>query len=178
MPSEGRFIACSCWIRTKHMNKKLLEFNQSQKKADMPVVRAGDVVKVFRKIMEGGKERIQLFEGMVISVTGNQSSSPMITVRKVSNGVGVEITVPVQSPNIDRIEVVKRAKVRRAKLYFIREKSAKSLKMKYKDLAAIAKVEEETHETEPADAAAQNAANEEKQEKTKETEEKTEAKTE
>jgi large subunit ribosomal protein L19 len=115
---------------------------------------------------------------MVISVTGNQSSSPMITVRKVSNGVGVEITVPVQSPNIDRIEVVKRAKVRRAKLYFIREKSAKSLKMKYKDLAAIAKVEEETHETEPADAAAQNAANEEKQEKTKETEEKTEAETE
>lgn len=125
------------------MNKKLMEFNKSQKASDMPVFRAGDVVKVFRKIIEGGKERIQLFEGMVIAVKGNQSSSAMITVRKVSNGVGVEITVPVQSPNIDRIELVKRAKVRRAKLYFIRERSAKSLKMKYKDLAAVAKVEEE-----------------------------------
>jgi len=98
------------------MNKKLLEFNQSQKKADMPVFRAGDVVKVFRKIMEGGKERIQLFEGMVISVTGNQSSSPMITVRKVSNGVGVEITVPVQSPNLDEMEVVKRQTLTELKL--------------------------------------------------------------
>lgn len=141
------------------MNKKLLEFNQSQKKAKMPIFRAGDVVKVFRKIVEGGKERIQLFEGMIISITGNQSSSVMITVRKVSNGVGVEITVPVESPRIDRIELVKRAKVRRAKLYFIRERSAKSLKMKYKDLAAIAKVEE-TPEEKPS----QNVADGEKKE--------------
>jgi len=125
------------------MNKKLLEFNMSQKASKMPVFRAGDVVKVFRKIIEGGKERTQVFEGMVIAVKGNQSSSAMITVRKVSNGVGVEIIVPIQSPNIEKIELVKRAKVRQGKLYFIREKSAKSLKMKYKDLAAVAKVEEE-----------------------------------
>ncbi|HPN54891.1 MAG TPA: 50S ribosomal protein L19 [Candidatus Moranbacteria bacterium] len=125
------------------MNKKLLDFNDSQKKAKMPVFRAGDVVKVFRKIVEGGKERIQVFEGMIIAVKGNQSSSSMITVRKVSNGVGVEIVVPVQSPNIEKIELVKRAKVRQGKLYFIRERSAKSLKMKYKDLAAFSKVEEE-----------------------------------
>ena len=109
----------------------------------MPVFRAGDVVKVYRKIIEGGKERTQIFEGMVIAVKGNQSSSSMITVRKVSNGVGVEIIVPVQSPNIEKITLVKRAKVRQGKLYFIRERSAKSLKMKYKDLAAVAKVEEE-----------------------------------
>lgn len=80
---------------------------------------------------------------MVIAVKGNQSSSAMITVRKVSNGVGVEIIVPVQSPNIEKITLIKRAKVRQGKLYFIRERSAKSLKMKYKDLAAVAKVEEE-----------------------------------
>lgn len=124
------------------MNNKLLDFNVSQKTTEMPAFRAGDVVKVFRKIIEGGKERIQIFEGMVIAVKGKQSSSTMITVRKVSNGVGVEIVVPIQSPTIEKIEVVKRAKVRQSKLYFVRERSAKSLKMKYKDLAAFAKVSE------------------------------------
>lgn len=124
------------------MNNKLLDFNKTQKTSKMPVFRAGDVVKVFRKIVEGGKERMQVFEGMIIAVKGKQSSSAMITVRKVSNGVGVEIIVPVQSPNIEKIELVKRAKVRQGKLYFVRERSAKSLKMKYKDLAAVARVEE------------------------------------
>ncbi|HOX10982.1 MAG TPA: 50S ribosomal protein L19 [Candidatus Moranbacteria bacterium] len=130
------------------MNNKLLDFNNSQKTSKMPVFRAGDVVKVFRKIIEGGKERTQIFEGMIIAVKGNQSSSSMITVRKVSNGVGVEIIVPTQSPNISKIEVVKRAKVRQGKLYFVRERSAKSLKMKYKDLAAFAKVDNEPKEVE------------------------------
>lgn len=145
------------------MNNKLLDFNNSQKASKMPVFRAGDVVKVFRKIIEGGKERTQIFEGMIIAVKGNQSSSSMITVRKVSNGVGVEIIVPTQSPNISKIEVVKRAKVRQGKLYFVRERSAKSLKMKYKDLAAFAKVEEEKA---PA-AAVQEVKNEEASEKEK-----------
>jgi len=144
------------------MNNKLLDFNNSQKTSKTPVFRAGDVVKVFRKIIEGGKERTQIFEGMIIAVKGNQSSSSMITVRKVSNGVGVEIIVPTQSPNISKIEVVKRAKVRQGKLYFVRERSAKSLKMKYKDLAAFAKVEEEK-----APAATQEVKNEEASEKEK-----------
>jgi large subunit ribosomal protein L19 len=126
------------------MNNKMLEFNKAQKKAAKSSFRSGDVVKVFRKIVEGGKERVQVFEGMIIAVKGGQSSSQMITVRKVSNGVGVEIMVPVESPNIEKIEMVKRAKIRQGKLYFIRERSAKSLKMKYKDLAAVAKVEEES----------------------------------
>jgi len=147
----------------KKMNNKLLDFNNSQKTSKTPVFRAGDVVKVFRKIIEGGKERTQIFEGMIIAVKGNQSSSSMITVRKVSNGVGVEIIVPTQSPNISKIEVVKRAKVRQGKLYFVRERSAKSLKMKYKDLAAFAKVEEEKA---PA-AAVQEVKNEETSEKEK-----------
>lgn len=128
------------------MNNKLQAFNDSQKEAQMPVFRAGDVVKVFRKIIEGGKERIQVFEGMVIAVKGRQSSSMMITVRKVSNGTGVEIVVPVQSPTIEKIELVKRAKVRQSKLYFVRERSAKSLKMKYSALAAFAKVDEKKAE--------------------------------
>ena len=123
------------------MNNKLQEFNNSKITVPAQNFRAGDVVKVFRKIVEGGKERIQIFEGMVIAVKGGQSSSKMLTVRKVSNGIGVEIVIPVQSPSIEKIEMVKRAKVRQSKLYFIRDRSAKSLKMKYKDLAAIAKVE-------------------------------------
>lgn len=119
----------------------------------MQAFRAGDVVKVFRKIIEGGKERIQLFEGMIIAVKGGQSSSPVITVRKVSNGYGVELILPVLSPIIDRIEVVKRAKVRRSKLYFVRERSVKSLKMKYQGVAApekavAAEVAPEVKETE------------------------------
>jgi large subunit ribosomal protein L19 len=126
---------------TKDMNNKLLEFNNAQKKVEMPEFRAGDVVKVFRKIIEGGKERIQAFEGMIIAVKAKQSSSSTITVRKVSNGVGVELILPVQSPIIDRIELIKRAKVRRSKLYFVRERSAKSLKMKYSDPSKATKIE-------------------------------------
>lgn len=133
------------------MNKKLLDFNTTQKTAEMPVFRAGDVVKVFRKIIEGGKERTQVFEGMVIAVKGNQSSSSMITVRKVSNGVGVEIVIPVQSPTIEKIELVKRAKVRQAKLYFVRERSAKSLKMKYTDLSANGKKEVKKEKAAPVE---------------------------
>lgn len=144
------------------MNNKLLEFNRTQKTSEMPVFRSGDVVKVFRKIIEGGKERTQVFEGMILAVKGNQSSSSMITVRKVSNGVGVEIVIPVQSPAVEKIELVKRAKVRRAKLYFVRERSAKSLKMKYKDLAAVAKVEEKDVAVEPVEkAVAEETATEE-----------------
>ena len=138
--SEGASKICSLKsVGLNAMNNKLLNFNVTQKTSEMTAFRAGDVVKVFRKIVEGGKERIQVFEGMVIAVKGKQSSSTMITVRKVSNGVGVEIVVPIQSPTIEKIELVKRAKVRQSKLYFVRDRSAKSLKMKYKDLAAIAK---------------------------------------
>jgi large subunit ribosomal protein L19 len=144
---KALFVKCAKEVYDKnHMNNKLLEFNKTQKASQMPVFRAGDMVKVFRKIVEGGKERTQVFEGMVIAVKGKQSSSAMITVRKVSNGVGVEIVVPIQSPTIEKITLVKRAKVRQAKLYFVRDRSAKSLKMKYKDLAAVAKVEEKPEE--------------------------------
>ena len=126
------------------MNNKLMEFNKSQKTAEMPKFRAGDVVKVFRKIIEGGKERIQVFEGMIIAIKGAQSSSAMITVRKVSNGFGVEIVVPVQSPNIEKIELLKRAKVRSSKLYYVRDRSAKSLKMKFTDAAKLSENEKKT----------------------------------
>ena len=114
------------------MQKKIIEFNKAIRGEAKLDYQAGDVVKVYRKIKEGEKERIQLFEGIVIAVRGRQSSSPMITVRKVTDGIGVEIVLPILSPNIDRIELVKKAKVRRAKLYYLRELTVKQSRLKYK----------------------------------------------
>lgn len=124
------------------MEKKIIEFNKAKRTSKFPDFKAGDVVKVYRKIKEGDKERIQLFEGIIIAVKGKQSSSPMITVRKVSMGVGVEIVIPIYSPNIEKIELVKTAKVRRAKLYYLRGLTAKKGRMKYSDVAEFIPEEE------------------------------------
>ncbi len=125
------------------MNNKLIKFNLSKRKEkDIPEVKTGDVVRVHRKIREGNKERTQIFEGIVIAVKGKQSSSPMITVRKISSGVGVELVLPMYSPNIAEIELVKRAKIRRSKLYYIRHKTVKAMRLKYKDVTDFLKKEE------------------------------------
>jgi len=124
------------------MNKKVVEFNLAQRSKKIPELKTGDIIRVHKKIIEGGKERIQVFEGMVIGIKGRQSSSPMATVRKVSEGIGVELIIPIYSPKIGKIELVKRANIRKAKAYYIRERSAKSLRMKYKDLSHFAKGEE------------------------------------
>lgn len=133
------------------MHKKLIEFNLSQRNKKIPELRAGDVVKIHRKVKEGKKERVQVFEGIIVAINGRQSSSPMITVRKVSYGVGVELILPIYSPVIEKIELVKRAKVRKAKLYYIREKSAKSLRLKYKGLSDFVKAEREEPKIEEGD---------------------------
>lgn len=116
------------------MHKDLIGFNMARRTKDVPALHAGDVVKIHRKIVEGGKERIQVFQGMVIAMRGGQSSSPTVTVRKVSFGIGVEIVFPIYSPNIEKIEVLKSTRSRRAKLYFVREKSAKLLRRKLKEV--------------------------------------------
>lgn len=119
------------------MRQELVQFNKQLRasRTNLPEIQAGDVVKIYRNIKEGGKERKQLFQGMVIALKGAQSSSPMLTVRKVSSGVGVELILPLLSPQIDRIEIVKRTKARRAKLYYVRTKSAKVLGKKLKEVA-------------------------------------------
>ena len=119
------------------MRQEIVQFNQKlrAKRTDLPELQAGDVLKIYRNIKEGGKERKQLFQGMIIAIKGAQSSSPMITVRKVSSGVGVELVLPLLSAQIDRIELVKRTKARRAKLYYVRTKSAKVLGKKLKEVA-------------------------------------------
>ncbi|MBU2028911.1 50S ribosomal protein L19 [Patescibacteria group bacterium] len=108
------------------MQKKIIEFNQDQRKDAKIDFQSGDIVKVYKKIKEGDKERIQIFEGMIIAIKGRQSSSPMITVRKVSDGIGVEIIIPLLSPSIEKIELVKKTTTRRAKLYFLRKSGNKN----------------------------------------------------
>ena len=118
------------------MHQKLISFNLKQRKTlAIPDLRAGDVVKISRKIKEGGKERLQAFQGTIIAINGGQSSSKTITVRKVSFGVGVELVLPVSSPQIEKIEFVKRTRARRAKLYYVRDKSVKVLSKKLKEVA-------------------------------------------
>lgn len=100
-----------------------------QLKAEVPQFHVGDTVKVYGKIKEGNRERVQVFEGIVLKKQGG-SSRETFTVRKFSNGVGVEKTWPLHSPNVEKIEVVRRGKVRRAKLNYLRGRVGKRAKVK------------------------------------------------
>ena len=100
-------------------------------KPEIPEFKVGDTVKVYNKIVEGTRERIQIFEGVVIA-RKNSSVRETFTVRRMSFGVGVEKTFPVHSPRIDKIEVTKKGKVRRAKLYYLKDLSGKAAKIKEK----------------------------------------------
>ena len=101
----------------------------AQVKAEIPEFNVGDTVRVHGKIVEGGKERIQVFEGTVLKRQGS-SNRETFTVRKLSNGVGVEKTWPLHSPNVDKIEIVRYGKVRRAKLNYLRGRIGKAAKVK------------------------------------------------
>ncbi len=103
-------------------------------------IKAGDTVRVHQKIQEKGKTRLQMFEGLVLTHKGGKQAGATFTVRRVVDGVGVEKTFPLYSPMIDKIEVVKRSKVRRAKLYYIREKAAKEIRKQMKHARALGKM--------------------------------------
>lgn len=107
------------------------QIEQEQLRTDLPVLDIGDYVRVHLKIKEGNRERIQVFEGTVIAKKG-EGLKETFTVRRESYGVGVERILPVHSPNIDRIEVVRKGKVRRAKLYYLRNRVGKAAKVKEK----------------------------------------------
>lgn len=111
------------------MSKFINALEASQLRSDLPDFKVGDTIRVHAKIIEGDKERIQVFEGAVIS-RANGVNRATFTVRKVSYGVGVERIFPLHSPRIDKIEVVMRGKVRRAKLYYLRELSGKAARIK------------------------------------------------
>ncbi|QIK57320.1 50S ribosomal protein L19 [Erysipelothrix sp. HDW6A] len=105
------------------------EITKSQMRDDIPAFRSGTTVRVNVRIQEGGKTRIQAFEGVVIKRTGS-GIAEMFTVRKISSGVGVERTFPVHSPIIESVTVLRRGKVRRSKLYYLRDRSGKSARIK------------------------------------------------
>ena len=112
------------------MNLQLVdEITKSQLRSDIPAFSSGDEVKVSVRIIEGNKQRIQNFQGVVISLRGGGISATF-TVRKMSSGIGVERTFPVHSPSIASIEVIRRGKVRRNKITYIRQRSGKSARIK------------------------------------------------
>lgn len=129
-------------------------------------LKAGDTVKVHQKIQDKGKTRIQVFEGLVLARKHGSEAGATFTVRKVASGVGVEKIFPLYSPNIDKIEIVRRAKVRRAKLYYIREKVAREIKrqmrrMEMVSLATESEAEATARAAEEAEKAATLKAEEE-----------------
>lgn len=130
------------------------QVNEAQKKAGVVDARSGDTVRVHQKIKEGSKERIQIFEGVVIRTDNKASHTSRITVRKITSGVGVEKSFLLHSPLVDKIEVVRRAKVRRNYLSFLRNRSGKSARLVAKnfDREAINTVAEAPKAEETADA--------------------------
>ena len=111
------------------MSKVIEKITSAQLRSDIPEFRPGDTVRVHAKVVEGSRERIQIFEGLVIKRRG-AGISETYTVRKISNGVGVERTFPVHTPRVAKIEVVRKGRVRRAKLYYIRALSGKAARIR------------------------------------------------
>jgi large subunit ribosomal protein L19 len=118
-------------IKGKKMNVIIAELENELLKTDLPEINPGDTVKVFVRIVEGNKERLQAFEGVVIKKRGS-TLNKTITVRKVFQGIGVERVFSIHSPRIDSIKVLRKGDVRRAKLYYLRERSGKATRIKEK----------------------------------------------
>lgn len=116
----------------------LKQIGDAQKKKAMVDVRSGDTVKVTQKIKEGGKFRLQVFEGVVIRVDRKESHTARIVVRKVTSGVGVEKSYLIHSPLVEKIEITKRSKVRRNNLSYLRQRSGKSARLRGKDFDRVA----------------------------------------
>ena len=112
------------------MPSKLETFIKTQLKADLPDIRPGDTVRVSQKIREGDKERIQAFEGLVIARKHGKGITSTITVRRIISGIGAERIFPLHSPTIEKIEILKRGRVRRAKLYYLRKAKGRRAKLK------------------------------------------------
>ena len=119
------------------MSAKIEMFTKEQLKKELPNIKPGDTIKVYSRIKEKNKERLQPFEGLVLARKHGKGISATITVRKVSSGVGVEKIIPIHSPNVEKIEVLKRGKVRRSKLYYLRTAKGKKAKLKRKDFEGV-----------------------------------------
>jgi large subunit ribosomal protein L19 len=111
------------------MNSLIESLTQEQLRTDIPFFRPGDTIRVHAKVVEGNRERIQIFEGVVIKRRGH-GVSETYTVRKISNAIGVERTFPIHTPRVAKIEVIRHGKVRRAKLYYLRALHGKAARIK------------------------------------------------
>lgn len=119
-----------CRIGRKRLMKPLIqELTKEQLRSDIPDFRPGDTVRVHAKVVEGSRERVQLFEGVVIKKHGTGISATY-TVRKMSSGVGVERTFPLNTPRVEKIDVVRYGRVRRSKLYYLRDRTGKAARIK------------------------------------------------
>lgn len=151
----------------------LLNFNKKHQGHDIPAVKTGDTVRVHQRITEGEKERVQIFEGLIIKMSSGTGTGKTFTIRKTTNGVGVEKIFPFLLPSIEKIELVKRGKTRRSKLYYIRDKQPKEARLREIPLtdeekanlsfdAAALKAEKEAAEKKAAEEKAKKEAKEEK----------------
>lgn len=134
------------------MTVRLDTFNKSQIKKQAPDIQPGDIVRVHIKLPEKtkrGGEKIQIFEGLIIARKHGKGINSTFTVRKISDGIGVERVFPVFCPSITKIETVKRSKVRRAKLYYMRQRAGKKARMKTKELLGVEWEPEKPKTTEP-----------------------------
>ena len=113
---------------------KIHESTKDSHTTDLPEFKSGDIVRVGVKVIEGNRSRVQQFEGTVIAISSGTGLSKTFTVRKISNGVGVERIFPFHSPIIDQIAVLKKGKVRRAKLYYLRNRKGKAARVKLKQV--------------------------------------------
>ncbi|PIQ66680.1 MAG: 50S ribosomal protein L19 [Candidatus Zambryskibacteria bacterium CG11_big_fil_rev_8_21_14_0_20_42_18] len=128
------------------MNRVISPVNIEERQALK--MRAGDTVRVWQKIVEKGKTRLQAFEGLVLATKHGKEAGATFTVRRTASGVGVEKIFPLYSPVIDKVEMVKRSKVRRAKLYYIREKAAKEISRQMRNIRTTKDEEEVVSEIE------------------------------
>jgi len=134
------------------MKKEVENFLKPMIKKDLPPIKSGDTIRVHQKIKEGDKERVQVFEGLVLARKHGKEAGATITVRKVISGIGVERIIPLHSPTLQKIEIMKSGKVRRAKLYYLRRLKGKKARLKKKEFAEVISEEkpvaEESKETE------------------------------
>jgi len=119
------------------MKKKVENFLKTTIKKDLPPIRSGDTVRFHQKIKEGDKERVQIFEGLVLARKHGKEAGATITVKKIISGIGVERIIPLHSPTLEKIEIIKSGKVRRAKLYYLRRLKGKKAILKKKEFAEV-----------------------------------------
>ena len=142
------------------METQIEVFNKQYLKSNIPDLQAGDIVKVYQKVKEQEKERIQVFEGVLLAKKHGKGVSGTITVRKISQGVGVERVFPLHSPLVEKVEVVRKTKVRQGKLYYLRSPQGKKARLKAREFNLEPEPKEKTEEqkTEEAPVTKQEAA--------------------